>query len=151
MTWQEGRIAVSYRTSSFSISLDAARSEPPQHVRTQGCPRLREALLERLAAPDGLLRDHVPGSGFRIEQHPSRTASTTELNVLAPVPRSRAIRAISLTAASVNVRSAPWNLLSFRYCAISDPDASSDTNPVSKSLCHQGNQPKGPQKINRYT
>ena len=39
----------------------------------------------------------------------------------APVPRSKAIRAISLTAASVNIRSAPWNRTSFLNCWISDP------------------------------
>ena len=47
---------------------------------------------------------------------PSKTSSTTDLNPLAPVPRPKAILAISLTAASVNNRSAPWNLTNFLNC-----------------------------------
>ena len=48
----------------------------------------------------------------------SKTSSTTDLNPLAPVPRSRAILAISLIAASVNTKSAPWNRTSFLNCWI---------------------------------
>ena len=51
---------------------------------------------------------------------PSKTSSITDRSPLAPVPRSKAILAISLTAASVNTKSAPWNLTSFLNCLIND-------------------------------
>jgi len=56
----------------------------------------------------------TPGSGSN--NTPSKTSSITDLNPLAPVPRSRAILAISRTAASVNIKSAPWNRTSFLNC-----------------------------------
>ena len=52
---------------------------------------------------------------------PSKTSSTTDRSPLAPVPRSRAILAISLIAASVNTKSAPWNLTSFLNCLALTP------------------------------
>ena len=61
----------------------------------------------------------TPGSGSN--KTPSKTSSTTDLKLLAPVPRSKAILAISRTAPSVNIRSAPWNRTSFLNCWINDP------------------------------
>ena len=47
-------------------------------------------------------------SGSGSNKTPSKTSSTTARSPLAPVPRCKAIRAISLTAPSVNVKSAAW-------------------------------------------
>ena len=52
---------------------------------------------------------------------PSKTSSTTDLKPPAPVPRFRAILAISRTAASVNTKSAPWNRTSFLNCWTNEP------------------------------
>ena len=61
---------------------------------------------------------------------PSKTSSTTDRSPRAPVPRSRAILAISRTAASVNIKSAPWNLTSFLNCWITNPSASEESGEV---------------------
>ena len=84
---------------------------------TQRCPRLRHALLHRLPTPDRLVRDHVPDPRLGIEQNPLQDLlNHRPRSPLAPVPRSKAILAISLIAASVNIKSAPWNRTSFLNC-----------------------------------
>ena len=61
----------------------------------QRCPRLRHALLHRLPTPDRLVRDHVPHPRLDVEQNPFQDLLDHRSSPLAPVPRSKAILAIS--------------------------------------------------------
>jgi hypothetical protein len=54
-------------------------------------------------SPDRLVGDHVPHIRLDIEENSLQDLLGDRL------ARSRAILAISLTAASVNIKSAPWN------------------------------------------
>src|SRR5271157_6150976 len=53
----------------------------PQHMPTQRCPRLTEALLNRLPAPDRPVGDHVPHARLGVEQNPlQEDRKSTRLN-----------------------------------------------------------------------
>ncbi len=106
----------SRRREHVTPGLDRPPVEISEESLTQRCPLLRPAPLHRLPTPDRSVRDHVPHPSSTSNKTPYKTSSTTDLKPLAPVPRSRAILAISLIAASANSRSAPWNRTSLRYC-----------------------------------
>ncbi len=74
-----------------------------------GCPSLTVFALTMYLTP--------ASASNRIR---SVTSTTTARSPRAPTPRSSAILAISFTAASVNTKSAPWNLTSFLNCALTD-------------------------------
>ena len=108
-------------TPGRQISPRILDPQPQQQMGAQRCGTLTHALPDRLLVPNGRFREHVPNPRLRGEQNAFQDFLDHRSKPPGTVARSKAVLAISLIAATVNIKSGPWNRTSLRYWAIKLP------------------------------